>query len=476
MRLEPRHLAALGIAGSLAFVLVPLVVALVSLDTLSLTDAQWLALARAWSRGSMLALVVALVSTSLAPLLARSISPLALLALLLTSRTIDALGVLALGVRPGLLAAGLALLGDLVPLATLVVALRMRTLPLDLLEQAADLGAGPHARLRLIVLPHLRPAFVVAFAWALLEVLGDALALQLAGGGLAATPGTLIHDALVHEPAPTMAMVGMLALLVLALLLAGLLARELVGFADASFRTPPPAGMGERVLAALVFAGLLAGPLALVLGERPVGLAAGDRLLAALLGETLLLALVVAMLAAMLGFGLALALGRTPARVSVAVLLIPLAIPAAVQGLLALQAASAIGWPPGRALTIAALLPQALALGFLLARVLIGVIPPALLEAAADLGAGPRERLRFVWLPLARPALLTSFVIAFTWVLGQAAIPAFTSGPGGDTLAVGLTIVARSGELALVRRWALALVLVPLASIGVASLLAPRSR
>jgi spermidine/putrescine transport system permease protein len=474
--LEHRHVATLGIAGSLVFVLAPLLVALASLDSLVLADAQWQALARAWARGSMLALGVAGLATAIAPMLARSVSPVALLALLLTSRTIDALGVLALGVRPGLLAAGLALLADLVPLAALVVALRVRTLPVELLEQAADLGAGAWARLRWVELPHLRPAFALAFAWALLEVLGDALALQLAGGGLAATPGTLIHDALVHEPAPAMAMVGMLGLLALALLLAGLLARELSGQARASARTPPRPCVAVRTIAWLAFAAVLAGPLALVLGEHPRGLAAGDRLLAALLGETLLLALVVATLAALLGFGLALALGRTPSRVAVAVLLIPLAIPAAVQGLLALLAASAIGWTPGRALTIAALLPQALALGFLVARVLIGVVPQALLDAAADLGAGPRERLRYVWLPLAGPALLTSFAIAFTWVLGQAAIPAFTSGPGGDTLAVGLTIVARSGDLPLVRRWALALVLVPLVLVAITTWFTRRSR
>lgn len=447
----------------------PLAIAFASLDDLGqlgLDPPQWRALARAWARGSTLALVVASAACLLAPWLARAVPPLALLALLLTSRSIDALGVLAWGVRPGSLAAGLALLADLAPLAGLVVSLRMRTLPIEQLECAADLGAGPWLRLRMIVAPHLRPAFAVAFAWALLEVLGDAVALELAGGGLIYTPGLVIRDALVHEHAPARALVGMLGLLALALVLAWVLAGELGRLTGASFRTPPPASRTTRALGWASFACVAAIPLALVLGDQPEGIGPRDRMLAGLLAQTLMIAVVVASLAAALGFGFALALGRGRARVGVAAVLIPLALPASVYGLLALLLATTLGIRPGSGLTIAALLPQALALGFLVARVLIGVVPLALIDAAADLGADGLARLRWVWLPLGRPALQISAAVVFTWVLGQAAIPAFTSGPGGDTLAVGLTILARGGELELVRRWSLAIVAVPLGLAG----------
>jgi ABC-type spermidine/putrescine transport system permease subunit II len=93
------------------------------------------------------------------------------------------------------------------------------------------------------------------------------------------------------------------------------------------------------------------------------------------------------------------------------------------------------------------------------------VVPTRLLDAAADLGARPLARLRMVWLPLGRPALAAAAAIVFTWVLGQATIPAFTSGPGGDTLAVGLTVMARGGSLAIVRRWALVSVVVPILAV-----------
>jgi ABC-type spermidine/putrescine transport system permease subunit II len=53
----------------------------------------------------------------------------------------------------------------------------------------------------------------------------------------------------------------------------------------------------------------------------------------------------------------------------------------------------------------------------------------------------------------------------FAWVLAQAAIPAFTSGPGGDTLAVALTVYARAGAMAVVRRWSLIAVFVALACV-----------
>jgi ABC-type spermidine/putrescine transport system permease subunit II len=99
------------------------------------------------------------------------------------------------------------------------------------------------------------------------------------------------------------------------------------------------------------------------------------------------------------------------------------------------------------------------ALGFIAARVLISAIPAALLDAAADLGASGGDRIRLVWLPLGRPALIVAAMVVLAWVIGQAAIPAFTSGPGGDTLAVALTIHARAGAMELVRRWSLVLVL-----------------
>ncbi|MFV8751684.1 ABC transporter permease subunit [Nannocystaceae bacterium ST9] len=458
-------------AWLLLSVVLPLACAIEWAGSLALEGPQWQAIGRAWARGSMLALIVAAIATVLAGLLARAVPPLALLSLLLISRAIEALGVLAWGVPPGAFAAGLTLVVDLAPLAALVVLLRLRTRPVELLESAADLGAGPWIRAWWIGWPHLRPAFAVAFGWALLEVLGDAVALDIAGGGKVYTPGLLIRDALVHEFAPARAVVGLLGLLIVALPCAWLLAGELRRAESASFRPLAPASPVIRGLGWASFAMLAAVPAALVFGEHPSGFGPRDQMLARLLGQTTLIAGSVALLAALLGFAVAIALGPTSSRRSVAVLVLPLALPASVFGLLALSLASALGLRPGTPLTVLALLPQALALGFLVARVMSSVVPRALIEAAADLGAHAIDRLRLVWLPLGKPALLIAFAVVFTWVLGQAATPAFTSGPGGDTLAVGLAIFARGGGLPVVRRWALAIVVVPISLLVIPVLL-----
>jgi ABC-type spermidine/putrescine transport system permease subunit II len=206
-------------------------------------------------------------------------------------------------------------------------------------------------------------------------------------------------------------------------------------------------------------------PARLLFGAHPDGFGANDVLLGRLLVRTLGLAAVVAMLGATLGALLAVLSRSVGSRISATLLVLPIAIPASVYGLLALAVGVELGLRPGLLLTTLALLPSSLALGFLVARVLGSVVPSRLLDAAADLGAGPLARLRMVWWPLGRPAIVAAAAIVFTWVLGQATIPAFTSGPGGDTLAVGLTVMARGGSLALVRRWAMVSVLVPILAV-----------
>jgi len=264
-------------------------------------------------------------------------------------------------------------------------------------------------------------------------------------------------------------LVAVVFVLALALVCAGLIARELSSAEQTGFRPNSPAPIGLRALGWLSLAGLLFGPMTLLTGPRPLGWGPIDARLAELLGQTLAIAAVVAGLAGALGFGLAIATReRGPRALGLpitAAMLAPLAIPPSVLGLLSLTAATRVGWPPGLALTIVSLLGPGLALGFVTARVLISTIPPALLDAAADLGADGRARLRLVWLPLGRPALIAAAAVVFAWVLGQAAIPAFTSGPGGDTLAVALTVYARAGAMAVVRRWSLIAVLVALACV-----------
>ena len=60
-------------------------------------------------------------------------------------------------------------------------------------------------------------------------------------------------------------------------------------------------------------------------------------------------------------------------------------------------------------------------------------------------------------------------------VLADAAIVAFTAGPGGTTLAMGLMSAARSGDVATLHRWSLGLAVAPCV-VGVVMVLRGRGR
>lgn len=444
---------------------------------ITLTPIERAVLGRSAARSLGLALAIAGATTLLAVPLAATIPPILLLASLLLGRFVVAHGILALGFAPGPGAAALALIADLAPFAALLVLLRLRTRPTALLEAAADLGAGAWTRAWQIEWPHCRPALLAAFVWALLQALADVISFELAGGGHSYTLGLLIRDGLIRDGAPDRALIGVLVLLIAALPCAAAIARELSHAEQARAHPHERPSAWLRALGWLGFAAILLGPVLLLTGPHPKGIGPADHALVELLGRTLALAAIVAVLAGAAGFGLAIATRRRSASVlPMIMLLTPLAIPPSVLGMLSLAAATRVGWPPGFGLTLAALLGPALALGLIAARVLITTIPATLLEAAADLGADSRDRLRLVWLPLGRPALIVAAAVVFAWVIGQAAIPAFTSGPGGDTLAVALTIHARAGAMELVRRWSTVLVIAALACVQVIVRVTRRSR
>ena len=451
----------------------PLLVAIDAAWPFELVDVERVALLRAAGRGVGWASVLASVSVAIGALLARSVGPLPCLALLLIGRAILAHAVLAMGLRPGALAAGVALVGDLAPFAALIVWLRLHTRPRALIEAAADLGAPWWLRLREIEWPHMRPALAAAWLWGCLQTLGDVIAFELAGGGHSYTPGLLIRDAWVREEAPDRALVAVLVLVVLSLICAWAITRELTGAARADWR-PMPTPRWLTMLGVLVLACLLATPLWLLLGEHPSGFSAADRSLADATLRSVGLGAAVAGIACVAGFALALA-SRSRGQQVGAALLLPLAIPPSVLGLLLLETGTRVGLEPGLSLTLLALLGPALALAFVAARLLTAVIPTSLIECAADLGADAATRLRLVWLPLGRGALLIGFVIAFAWVLGQAEIPGFTTGPGQHTLAVDLTIHARAGAMALVRRWSTLVLLAAVLASTLAAVLVRRS-
>ena len=191
---------------------------------------------------------------------------------------------------------------------------------------------------------------------------------------------------------------------------------------------------------------------------------------APLLPRSLGLTLLCGALAAGLGFTLALLRRRAPGRDAIAALvLLPLAVPPVVYGALMLPAGRLLGLAPGSALTLLGLLPMRVALAYAGAVLAVAAVQPEVIDGARDLGAGAGQRLVRVWWPLLAPAGLALALVGFAHALAEGSVPAFTAGPGGSILAVGMAIVARGGEVDVVPRWALGLSLAPVAVVMISA-------
>lgn len=71
--------------------------------------------------------------------------------------------------------------------------------------------------------------------------------------------------------------------------------------------------------------------------------------------------------------------------------------------------------------------------------------PPALLEAAQDLGAGDYQTFRLILLPMMAPALLSGWLLSFTLSLDDVVVSAFVTGPGFEILPVKVYSMVRLG-------------------------------
>jgi ABC-type spermidine/putrescine transport system permease subunit II len=418
-----------------------------------------------------LAAAVASVAVLAAYPVARAVPPALLLVLVLVSPLARALGVLGLGLAPGAVAVLLAQSAGAIPLAALVVQLRLRGRPRAWLEAAADLGAGPWRRFRAIELPLLAPAFALAAGWAALSALGDVTTLELAGGGKVYTLALLLRDAVLSEANPRRAAAIVAVMLAVALPCALAIARGLAGLAGETSGDRPRTGPRLRALGWALAAVATAPLLGLICNLSLQTGGSGDPLLRGLLTRSLLLTLAVGGLAAGLGFALALLRRPAPARrdVVAALVLLPLAVPPVVYGALMLPAGRLFGVGPGWWLTLLGLLPLRVALGYAGAVLAVASVQREVIDGARDLGAGAGARLLRVWWPLLAPAGVALALVGFAHALADGSVPAFTAGPGGSILAVGMAIVARGGEVDVVPRWALGLSLAPVAVVWLAA-------
>lgn len=459
-----------GLVG--VWVLVSLGLPLLQLVQAGLTEAgpatPGLVFVQAGLRGLLLAAAVAGVAVAAAYPVARTASPALLLTLALVAPLARAIGALGLGLAPGATAVWLAQSAGAIPLAALVVQLRLRGRPRAWLEAAADLGAGPWRRWWAVELPVVAPALALAGGWSALWALGDVTTLELAGGGKVYTLALLLRDAVLSEANPRRAAVIVAALLAVALPCALAIARGVAGLMGEATAGDPPAGRGLKIAGwcGVAVAGLPLVGLCRHLSFVTDGTSEG--LLRGLVARSVALTLGCGLAAAGLGFLLAVA--RRPrgrGDVVAGLVLLPLAVPPVVYGALMVAAGRGLGARPGYALTFLALLPELVALAYAGAVLAVAAVQREVVDAARDLGAGPAARAVRVWWPLLAPAGVALTLVGFARGLAEASVPAFTSGPGGGTLAVGMAIVARGGEVGVVPRWALGLALAPVAVVWI---------
>lgn len=403
---------------------------------------------RTFGRSAALAAIVAAACAALAWPVARAVPAAVLLAWAMIGSTARSLGVLALGIAPGSLAIVLAGIVGGLPWIALLLQMRLRTIDASQLEAARDLGAGAWARWRRIEWPIGKSALAFGALWIGLQHTGDTATYELAGGGKVYSAALLLRDAALVDDARALAKALLLLLVASAVPLVIWVARglaELVPKQTATPRTdaaPLHFGIAIAIVAAV--------PVFAVLPQAMHAWSAADAMIATRIDATLTVLVVVALLAVPLGAAAAI---TVPVRAS-ALLLLPLVLPPTTYGLAALDIARVLGVAPGLAFTVLGTLPVAVALVFVACTLARRRVPQSLVEAAADLGAGPWARLRRVWLPRMGPvwAACALLVAAYCWA--DAAIAPFTAGPGQSTVAVATTIAARSADAFAASRWA----------------------
>lgn len=96
---------------------------------------------------------------------------------------------------------------------------------------------------------------------------------------------------------------------------------------------------------------------------------------------------------------------------------------------------------------------------------------PHLLDAARDLGASEGQLLRRVVLPLLRPALLSSWLLAFTLSLDDVIVSSFVTGPAYDVLPLKIFSMVKVGVKPEVNALATIMVVLSLVLVLVSQLL-----
>ncbi|MFO1118212.1 MAG: ABC transporter permease [Beijerinckiaceae bacterium] len=123
----------------------------------------------------------------------------------------------------------------------------------------------------------------------------------------------------------------------------------------------------------------------------------------------------------------------------------PLVMPEVILGLSLLLMFVALGLPRGFWTVVAAHATLTMCFATVVIRARFRDMDRSLEEAAMDLGASPRRTFLQITLPLAMPAILSAYMLAFILSLDDLVIASFTTGPGSTTLPMRIYSQVRLG-------------------------------
>ena len=202
----------------------------------------------------------------------------------------------------------------------------------------------------------------------------------------------------------------------------------------------------------------------------------GNEALLSALGVTLQVALisviVTTALGTLLGLGLARLRSARASSVADTLILLPMVTPEVVTGISLLLFFALLLGANGSMLQIAvAHIAFSISYVAIIVRARAVSLDPRLEEAARDLGATPRETLRYITFPLLAPAIVAGALIAFALSFDDLIITSFNAGVGSSTLplyiysrirfgvtpeinAISTIVVVSTGIVVLVATWA----------------------
>lgn len=175
-----------------------------------------------------------------------------------------------------------------------------------------------------------------------------------------------------------------------------------------------------------------------------------DTTLTSALFRSFLIAVIDGVAATLLGIMAAVSLARRRLplrRVMVALILIPLVVPYIVLAVGLVVLLHEFGIATSLFAVLAGHIVISLPYSVLVILPRLRTLDPSVAEAALDLGANELKGFVFVTLPLLAPALLSSFLIAFTISFDEFAIASFLAPPGSPTYPVVLYSSSRTPAL-----------------------------